>query len=170
LTAPTRLEVGIVLRAHGVKGEARVRLHWGGSRSLDKAKHVWLTQAEQAPVRYAIEACRRADKDLLIRFAGVVDRDQAEALRGASVSVERAQLEPLAEGEYLLVDLIGAQVLAPTGPIGRVRAVRTHPTVDTLVISAPDGRELEQPLLPVWVARVNVEAGIIELSSTDGLI
>jgi 16S rRNA processing protein RimM len=167
---PSRLEVGVIVRAHGIRGELRVRPHWSDSRSLDGAKALWLALPGKPDGVYTVESCRRADKDVLVRLKGIADRDQAEALRGARISLERSELEPLADGEYFLSDLVGARVIGPDGIVGEVKAVRAHPSVDTLIISTPDGRELEQPLVPAWVESVSVEQGVIELSSTDGLI
>jgi ribosomal 30S subunit maturation factor RimM len=69
-----------------------------------------------------------------------------------------------------LVDLIGAKVVGPEGEIGKVVEIATHPSVDALLIETADGRTLEQPLVPDWIARVSVAEKLVELSTLEGLI
>ena len=98
------------------------------------------------------------------------DRDAAQALTGARVLVPRSELPPLAEGEAYLVDLVGAEVVAPDGVIGEVVDIAVHPSVDTLVIRRPDGKLVELALLPAFVAKLDAAGRRVELTSRDGLI
>ena len=52
----------------------------------------------------------------------------------AKVLVARSALPALAAGEYYLVDLIGAKVVGPDGPLGEVIDIEVHPTVDCIVV------------------------------------
>jgi ribosomal 30S subunit maturation factor RimM len=61
-------------------------------------------------------------------------------------------------------------VVGPEGEVGVVVEIATHPSVDALVIRTPDGRTLEQPLVPAFVARVSVSEKLVELSTLDGLL
>jgi 16S rRNA processing protein RimM len=106
----------------------------------------------------------------LVRVEGVADRDAAEALAGATVSVLRSDLPPLAEGEYYLCDLVGLDVSGPAGAVGRVIEIQMYPSVDAIVIEGPSGERFEQPLLDQWLERVDVAGGGIQLSSLDGLL
>lgn len=117
-----------------------------------------------------VESLRPAGKGLLVKLAGIDDRNAADALRGARVLVERSELPALDEGEAYLVDLVGAQVVAPDGVVGEVVRVETHPTVDTLVIRRPDGSLVEQALAPAFIARLDVPNRTVELANRDGLI
>src|SRR5690606_39102777 len=123
-----------------------------------------------------ITSVRATGKGVLLGLEGVTDCDGAEALRGYRLFVERAALPPLEPGEYYLADLVGCAVElsagAEGGPrkIGVVRQVRPDPSVDTLVIEAPDGGLVEQPLGDSWVASVDVASRRVELSNEDGLI
>ena len=148
----------------------RVELHWAGSDSLNQARRLTLELPSGERRVLAIEATRPAGKAVLIKLAGIHDRDAADALRGARVLVERSELPALAEGEAYLVDLIGAQVVAPDGVVGEVVRVETHPTLDTLVIRRPDGSFVEQAVAPAFIARLDVAGRTVELANRDGLI
>jgi 16S rRNA processing protein RimM len=166
----TLVELGRVTRPHGIRGEVRVQLHWAGSDTLEHVGEITLMRGKENVGVRRIESARRVEKAVLLRLSGVDDRDAAEALRGLAVCVPRERLPPPEEGEYYLCDLVGATVRTPSRTIGEVTEVRVHPSVDTLVIRAPDGKLFEQVIAEPWVVHVDTEAKVVELSSEDGLI
>jgi 16S rRNA processing protein RimM len=168
------LSIGRVSRAHGLRGELRVELHFAGSDALEHVDELWLAEGFETPDGarvYSIEAARAVPKAYLVKLAGVDDRNAAELLQKRSVWVPRSALPASEdESEYYLVDLIGAKVVGPEGEIGTVVEIATHPSVDSIVIRTADGRTLEQPLVPDWIARVSVAEKLVELSTLEGLI
>jgi 16S rRNA processing protein RimM len=167
------LSIGRVARAHGLKGELRVELHFDGSDALEHVDRVWLSEKPDSPagaVSYTVDWARAVPKAYLLKLQGVEERNGAESLRGRSVWVARADLPETNDEEYYLVDLIGAKVTGPDGEIGTVVEIATHPSVDSLVIRTSDGRTLEQPLVPGWISRVSVAEKLVELSTLEGLI
>lgn len=164
------LRIGRLTRAHGLKGELEVRLDWPDSRALLEAQRVLLSRPDGATESYVIASTRSTGKGILVRLDGVGDRDAAEALCGSTVSVRRADLPPLEAGEYYLCDLVGLEVSGPSGPLGRVLEIQMYPSVDAIVIEAPDGMRYEQPLLAEWLERVDVAGDGVVLRSLDGLL
>jgi len=163
------LRIGRVTRAHGLKGELEVRLDWPDSRSLLEAPRLLLSLADGVTQSHSIAGKRQTPKGILVRLEGVGDRNAADALCGATVSVLRADLPPLQEGEYYLCDLVGLGVSGPAGTVGRVIEIQMYPSVDAIVIEGPNGERFEQPLLGEWLERVDVPGGLIVLRSLDGL-
>ena len=168
-STPRLIEVGRVAKAHGVRGEIKVALHWEHSDSLSHAEEVVLTAKGEGRT-FGVRSVRPADRAVLMSLVGIEDRDRAESLRGATVSVAREALPPLEDGEYYLCDLVGVSVVSPNGPVGEVVEVRVHPSVDTLVVRAPDGRLLEQPIAEPWILAVDIANSRVELASEDGLV
>ena len=164
------LRIGRLTRAHGLKGELEVRLDWPDSRALLDAERVLLSRPDGSSESRVIASTRATGKGILVRLEGVEDRDAAEALCGSTVSVRRADLPPLEPGEYYLCDLVGLEVTGPSGQLGRVIEIQMYPSVDAIVIEAPDGARLEQPLLEEWLERVDVTGGGVVLRSLDGLL
>ncbi len=170
------LEIGAILRPHGLRGEVKVKLHYAESDALHHVEHVLLESPRGQRSQRRIAAVRGTGKGLLLHLDGVDDCDGAEALRGHRLLVERAALPPLEPGEYYLADLVGCTVHVAASDsgegrvIGVVRQVRPDPSVDTLVIEDPEGRLLEQPIGDAWVASVDVGSRRVELSTEDGLI
>src|SRR5688572_12476495 len=96
-----RVKIGFVVRAHGVRGEVRVR--------ADELPDV--DQIEIGGRLFELENVR-ADKDeYLLTLAGIRDRDAADALRGKDVTVPRSTLPPLAVDEIYVADLVGCAVV-----------------------------------------------------------
>ena len=166
---PETLEVGRVSKAHGITGELRIVPHWESSDALAQVEEIWLTLKEKR-VAYAIERARAVPRAYLVKLRGVDDRNAAEALHGATVSVPRSILPALEPGEYYLIDLVGAKVVGPDGDVGEVTGIVSHPTVDVIVVRLLDGSSVEQPLSEPWLASVDVSARRVVLNSLDGLM
>jgi 16S rRNA processing protein RimM len=164
------VEIGRVSKPHGVRGEVKVRLHWPSSDVLLNVTEVELLRPKTAPLSFTIESARTANQYVLVKFAGIEDRDAALTLNGSTVRIDREALPALEPGEYYLFELIGASVVAPQGDVGTVEDVRTDPSVDTLVIRRTDGKLVEQPLGEQWVDEVDLAARCIRLAGLDGII
>ncbi len=163
------LEVGRVSKAHGISGELRIVPHWESSDALERVSELWLT-LNGVRRTYGVERARPVPRAYLVKLSGVDDRNAAEALHGATVSVSRAVLPALEPGEYYLIDLVGAKVSGPDGEVGEVTSIVSHPTVDVIVLRLADGSSAEQPLSEPWLQSVDVAARRIVLSSLDGLM
>ena len=166
---PETLEVGRVSKAHGILGELRIVPHWESSDALEQVNEVWLTLKDKRSA-YQVERARAVPRAYLVKLRGVDDRNAAEALHGATVSVPRSVLPPLEPGEYYLVDLIGLKVSGPEGEIGEVTGIVSHPTVDVIVLRLTDGTTAEQPLSEPWLSSVDMVARQVVLNSLDGLM
>jgi 16S rRNA processing protein RimM len=164
------IRLGYVARAHGLAGEIEVKLDWADSAALSKAARVVLEAPDGASSPYSVERTRTTPKGLLLSLRGVGSRDAAEALRGHLVKAPRDALPELAEGEYYLCDLVGLEVVAPEGSIGRVCQIQVYPSVDAVVIETASGAKFEQPLLDEWLAEVKLAERRLVLSSSGGLI
>jgi 16S rRNA processing protein RimM len=118
--------VGRITKPHGVKGEVMVDL------VTDRVERVApgsvLTGGGR---RLEVTASRPHQGKHLVTFAGVADRDAAEALRGAVLTAP-----PLDDPDTLWVhDLIGAEVVDTGGAVlGTVTAVEANPASDLLVL------------------------------------
>jgi 16S rRNA processing protein RimM len=79
------------------------------------------------------------------------------------LEVPRSALGKAGEGEVFHCDLEGCEVHRD-GLVGRVARVLSYPTCDALLVERGDGSTLEVPLTDAFVARIDVEAGVVELS------
>lgn len=165
-----RLEIGRLGAPHGLKGELKVTLHAGEESALFDVEDVTAVLENGSERALRLANVRPTGRGAIVHFEGVADRDQATALRGARLFVERSELPELAAGEYYLVDLVGLEVRGPDGTIGEVLGVSVNPSVNSVSVKLADGRVAEIALLPHWVRRVSVEERVLELSTLDALI
>ena len=94
---------------------------------------------------------------------GVSDRTAAEALRGEAITVPRAVLGTLDEGEFLVDDLVGCEVVDGERPVGRVLDVLLLPSADTLEVERPGGEPLLVPLVGDAVRSVDTAGARIDV-------
>jgi 16S rRNA processing protein RimM len=127
------LEVGQVVRAHGLHGELVVRLISNrddrmspGSTLFAGERRLVVSSARRLPARGDTWSTH-----WLTSFAGISDRSTAEVLAGALL-----QADVLPGGEGLWVhELIGSTVVSTSGAAhGRVEAVEANPASDLLVL------------------------------------
>ena len=159
--------MGVVVKAHGVKGQVKVWLHNPGSDALDRCSELTLEQGGQRRVAGFTLISSAAKGGLLIRIEGVEDLDQAEALRGAKLLVNREVLEPAEAGEYLYLDLMGCEVLDEAGELlGSVDDIFEAGASDVLVVR---NEQMERmiPLVEQWIQEVDLEARTIRVKGTD---
>lgn len=150
--------VGQVGGAFGVRGEMRVAAHTADPLSL--IGYSPLTDENGTPVLTLI-AGRVAKGGLIARAREVETREQAEALRGLRLYIERKALPPPDEEEYYLADLIGLAARSPVGePLGVVKSVADFGAGDLLEIEPAEGG-------PSWWAPFSRDA-VPEVRIADG--
>jgi 16S rRNA processing protein RimM len=162
------LEVARVVSVHGLRGVLKVLPHWAGSTALPAATDVELVLPNGQRLQHRIESCTGSGKGFLLKLRGVDTRDAADALRGARIELERAALRSEDRDGPFLVDLVGAVVEAPSGPLGRAVEVVVHPTVDSLIVERPDGSRVEVVLRPEYIE--SIDATRIVLATDDGIL
>jgi 16S rRNA processing protein RimM len=98
----------------------------------------------------------------IARFAQCADRNAAEALRSTALTVPRASLPPLADGEYYHTDLIGLPAVADDGAaLGTCVAIDNFGAGDVIEIRRPDGKSFMVPMRPEAVPEWDAERLVI---------
>ena len=126
-----RLEVGRIAKPHGIRGEVVVDL----VSNRPEQRLAPGTVLGGGPFDLEVVAARPHQSRWIVSFAGVVDRNGAEGLRGVVLSAE--PLEPDGDDEVLWVhELIGAEVFDTVGRShGLVESVEANPASDLLVLA-----------------------------------
>ena len=140
-----QLVVGRVTRPHGVRGEVSVEVRTDDPDLRFAVGRVIATDPVAAgPL--TVESVRWHSGRLLIRFAGIADRSQAEELRGTWLTLDSAEVRSTDDpDEFHDHELIGLAVVTTLGePVGRVTDVR-HFGQDLLVIEPAPARSPSGP-------------------------
>jgi 16S rRNA processing protein RimM len=138
--ADDQVALAAIAGAHGIGGEVRLKLFAQSLESL--ARHKQVRVGERTLTLVSV----KQGKNPIARFAEIVDRSGAEAVRGRLVTVARSALPLLEEGEYYHSDLLGLPCETAQGDaLGAVVAVENFGAGDLLEIEKPDGRRTLVP-------------------------
>lgn len=154
--------LGRIGAPHGVQGWVWVRSDTRPPENiLDYPS--WLLGSRGVWKKYRLEDGRPQGKGLVVRLAGIADRDAARALTGADVAVAYEDLPAPDEDEYYWADLQGLQVETLDGqPLGQVDHLVETGAHDVLVVRGE--RERLIPFAPGHtVAEVDLAAGLIRV-------
>jgi 16S rRNA processing protein RimM len=173
---PTHLAVGHVSRPHGTRGEVYVRLLTDHPESVFALGVVLRTAGEEGeapdpdfpPLR--IESTRPFQGGVLVHFAGITTRAEAERLQGRYLVSPIETLPALEEGELFFHQLIGMRVRTLEGrEIGVVEEVYELEPADLLEVRGPEGTFLI-PFSERIVREVDVEGGGVVIDPPEGLL
>ena len=101
-------QVGFVFGAYGVAGWVRIRPFSEDADALLSVKTWWIDKPTLHDVD--VKQCKLHGGDVVAQLVGVTDRNVAEALKGAAVSIPRSRFPVLSEDEFYWTELIGLDV------------------------------------------------------------
>lgn len=108
---------------------------------------------------------RKHNNGLVVKVAGIDDRDAAQKLVGSEIFVSEDALSDLPEGEFYWRDLIGMAVVTDKGyDLGHVSDIMETGANDVLVVKAnlKDGFGKKERLIPYLMDQV-----ILSISAED---
>ena len=138
----TWIELGRLGAPYGIKGWIHVQSHTDPAQGLLEYREWVLRFASGERLTRRLVQGRVHSGGLVVQLEGVADRDEAAALTGAGVEVDRAALPPPGEREYYRADLVGFSVHNLEGAeLGTVSHFVDLPSGAVMVTRAPGGRE-----------------------------
>ncbi|MFI0368489.1 ribosome maturation factor RimM [Actinomadura sp. 1N219] len=163
------LVVGRIGRPHGVRGEVTIDVRTD-EPDIRFAAGTEIVTDPAAAGPLAVERVRWHSGRLLVRFAGIGDRDAAEELRGTWLVVDPGEIAPSADpDDFHDRELIGLAVVTAEGAdVGRVSDVLHHGQ-DLLVVNGPGGETLV-PFVTALVPEVDVPGGRLVIDPPPGLL
>lgn len=144
------LEVGIIVKPQGIRGEVKVKPYTDDPSPFYKFKRVFLEDEE-----YRVLNVRSGAGMVYLGLRGVADRNAAELLRNKRVFVSREEMPEPEEGRYYVCDLLGATVVSDEGEeLGVLTEIRQAAT--DIYTLEKDGREIVFPTATGVVLNVDV--------------
>jgi 16S rRNA processing protein RimM len=170
VTARTRLLIGKISGAFGVKGELKLYHYSGDSERLENLREVrcLIGKSERD---FRVLSVRMQKKTPIMRLEGIEDRNAAEALVNAEVFAYRDELAPTDGEGFFVEDIMGA-VFADRGRnIGVVSGFVDNPAHGILEVETPAGEKFLVPLVDKFIRTLSVEEKRVEADLSDmGLI
>ena len=153
------LQIGYIARVHGLRGELVLKTFDPDSTAINEVDVLVLGTRAGETLELTLESVgEAAGGDLRIKFEGHTRREDVEQFKGSSVSVRREDLEPPAEGEFFLGDLVGLEVLSVEGKrLGEITEIWSSGPVPNLVIRDGDAEQMI-PFAEEFVSKVDLAA------------
>ena len=153
------LESGEIVTTHGVRGEMKV-LPWAdGPEFLMEFKRVYIDGAE-----YKVESCRIQKSCNLLKLAGIDTMEQAQAMRGKTVQIFRADADP---DLIFAAELIGISVFSEGKQIGTVVDVLDYPGNKVYVVRGE--YEYMIPAVKAFVLSTDIDASQMQVQLIEGM-
>jgi 16S rRNA processing protein RimM len=173
--------VGRVRRAHGIRGELVVealtdapdaifaagRRVFAGTTEGDLASDGDAGGARELRVVHSTPF----KGGLIVAFEGIVDRNTAESWRDRTLLVPEDEIEPPADDEIFIHDLVGMRVVRPSGDeIGEIAAVFELPQGLVLEVRRRAKKPVLLPYNQQTVTSVDSEKRVITVDPIEGLL
>jgi 16S rRNA processing protein RimM len=165
-----RIAIGIIRKAHGIRGEASVEAWSDSPERFTDLGEVTLVSPDEAQTRdAAIESVRIHAGRALVKFAGIGSPEDVQKLQNWTVEIPGSEARALDADEYFLHDLIGLTLIDAEG-VERGKVVQVEETGGglLLVVDGPK-RQFDVPFAAEICTRVDLEAKTITVSLPAGI-
>jgi 16S rRNA processing protein RimM len=168
------LTVGRVVKAHGIGGEVVVEIRTDDPAARFAPGNTLRAKGSRGDggeASYVVAEAREHGARLLVRLAGVDDRDAADALRGSLFVVDSDDLPPIDEPDtYYDHQLEGLHVRTTTGQDVGVVAEVLHTAAGELLAVRRDSGEVLVPFVGAIVTSVSLQDRLVEIDPPEGLL
>jgi 16S rRNA processing protein RimM len=160
--------LGVIGRAHGVRGLARVTSHTADPTALAGYGPLSDPSGRRFTLRWMAEGIAEIAEIINGEPVKIADRTAAERLTNTKLFIERDRLPPPEPDEYYLADLIGLAAIDKDGsPVGVVSAVHDYGAGVSLEVDRADAGSLLIPFTAACVPEVNIAAGFVTIVPPD---
>ena len=160
----SRILMGTIGAAHGIKGEVRINSH---TQNPEAIADYGPLDTDRPGLTITIESARLNKTVLVARLRGVNDRTAAERLNGVSLYVERSQLPEVEdEDDFYHADLLGLDARLESGTsIGTVSAIYDHGAGDILEVrDSRSGDTFLYPFTRAVVPTIRIADGYLVIA------
>ena len=151
------LEIGQIVNTFGIKGMVKVKPFSDDIRRFDKLKNVYIKK-NSIEKKYIIEEVKYHKQMVLIKFKGIDKIEEAELLKNSYILINREDEEPLEEGVYYIVDLLGLDVYTDENILlGNLEDIYNTGSNDIYVVKDENGKQILLPGIPDVIKEVDIE-------------
>ena len=165
-----RIQLGVIGRAHGVRGLVKVTSHTADPADLTAFGPLSDADGRELTLRWKADGIAEITRHIDGVAVKLTDRAQAEKLTNTRLFIDRAALPPAEDDEYYLADLIGLSAVDPAGqPLGTVSVVHDYGAGASFEIIGT-GSPLLIPFTEACVPTVDIAAGRVVVVLPDEII
>lgn len=161
-----KIKIGKVVNVVGLKGELKVYNYSDGIDIYERTPMIFLENE-----LISIENVRVQKNMVILKLAGIDNRDNAEAVRGKEIYITEDDLPELPKGQFYIRDLIGMTVVEDDGNVlGSVTDVIQNTAQDIFEVEREDGRKVLIPKVDQFVLDIDGEERKITVKLIEGLL
>lgn len=167
-----RYEIGRIASPHGIRGEMMLIPLTDFPERFEGMKALDIVLPGKPPRSYKVRRIEpyAGKNTFLVSLDGITDRNAAEPLNGASVTVPADERVELEENEYWLDDIIGLEVSDEAGNLlGRIKDILFTGANDVYIVETPEGALKALPAVDSVIKRVDAENGTMTADIPAGL-
>jgi 16S rRNA processing protein RimM len=166
-----RIQLGVIGRAHGVRGLVKITSHTADPADLTAYGPLSDADGRSYTLRWVSDGVAEVSRAVDGVAVRVSDRAQAEKLTNTRLFIDRSALPPPTDDqEYYLADLIGLNAVDATGsPLGTVSVVHDYGAGASFEIVG-SGSPLIIPFTAACVPSVDIAAGRLVVVMPDEIV
>lgn len=157
------IEIGKILKPHGIQGQLKVRLYSDNYEAFESRGYAFIRQnGEMRRIGYAV--IRAEAPFVYVIVGGISSRTDAEALSGLPLFLRRSDLDEPEEGEHYVVDLIGLRVVDESGAeLGVLKDILQHGAADVYVVKGV--KSFMFPAIKRVISKIDIEQGVLRVNA-----
>ena len=162
-----KINVGKIIGVHGIKGQVKVEVLSDNPKRFAVGSSLWCAKTKQW---LTVESASWHKEVLLVKFAEIADRDQAEKLTASYLQVEKSAVAPLPEGHYYYFEIEGLSVYEKGAYLGKIISVQATGANDIYNVKMTDGKIVAIPALKSVIKKIDLPSGTMEVEIPEGLL
>lgn len=163
------LEIGQIVNTFGIKGMVKVKPFTDDINRFDRLETIYIKN-KKVNKEYRIQEVKYHKQMVMLKLEGIENPEEAENLRGSYLLIDRDKEEPLEEGTYYIVDLLGLEVFSDEGELlGKVDDIFNTGSNDIYVVKDEFGKQILLPGISEVIKDVDLEQGKITVHLIPGL-
>lgn len=161
-----KIKIGRIVNAVALRGEVKVYNYSGTRERYEALERIIVDDTD-----YEIEKVRYQDHMVILKLAGIDDRNAAEAMKNRDVFITEDDLEELPEDTFYIRELIGMTVVdGDTGrTIGTLKDVLQPSSQDVYVVKREEGGDIMIPAVREFIREVSLDERIVRVSLIEGM-
>lgn len=161
--------VARIVKSHGIRGEVVLESYTDVEGRIENTPVFLAMENGVSVAELRIETRRFFNGRHVVKFAGVDNRNQADALRDKELAIPESEIGELPDDHFFIHDLVGMTVRRKDGvQVGKVQDVVKTGGVDLLQLD--ERGDLLIPFVDAICIEVDQEARTITIDPPEGLL
>ncbi len=170
-SASNRIAIGVIRKAHGVRGEASVEPWTDSPDRFDEIETVTLVSPDERDTRdVRIEGARTHGDRILVKLGGTETPEEVQKLRGWTIEIPQSEARALEPDEYFLHDLAGLHLIDAQGhDRGEILEAYEGGGGVLLNVKKRNGKTYEVPFAQEICTEINLKENKIVVDLPEGI-